>query len=390
MAALKTLHLYLTRQVLATLILTVVVCTFVLLLGNVLKEILALLVNRQATLGLVARAILLLIPFVMVFALPMGMLTATLLVFGRFSADQELTAVRANGISLLALVSPILLLSVALAALCGWFNLKVAPECRTAYKGLLVQQGLQNPVSLLAEGRFITELPGYLIYVGRKKGNQLEDILLSVTDQGQVNCRIRAQGGQYWVDTVNHQLILQLTNVVGITNRGQWDPFMMQEFPVTNDLRKVGISRGKPGYSDMTFSQLWEEKKALEQRPYVNPPPPQSSQESLRHDLQMLSQMGNDALMPVTVQIHRQVAFSFACIGFTLVGIPLGIRAHRRETSVGIAMAIVLVLVYYSFIVLAQSFQTRSDLSPHLLLWVPNFLFQAVGAVLLWRANRTG
>ncbi len=385
----KTLHAYLTRQVLGTLALTVVVFTFVLLLAHVLKEVLALLVNRQAELGTVLEAIALLIPFVLAFALPMGMLTATLLVLGRFSADQELTAARASGVSLVALVSPILLLSVAMSIVCGWINLQVGPECRVAYKKLLFRLATDQSAALLPEGQFIKDFPGYIVYVGRKRREQLEDVwICRLNAEAHPESYWRAERGRFELNSTNRQMTLTLLQVTSANFLdGRWHAFPQDEAILPLDFQQLTRAPKEPRVNEMTFRQLRAKQRELE-RLLTHGPADQSTDPPQRSDLKRLAKYNFDPTTPVQVQIHRQVAFSFACIGFTLVGIPLGIRAHRRETSVGVAIALVLVLLYYSFIVLGQALDTRSEWAPYLILWVPNFIFQAVGAVLLWRANR--
>ena len=381
----KTLHTYLTRQVVTSLLVTVAVFTFVLLLGNVLREILTLLVNRQATLGAVTEAIGLLIPYVWAFALPMGMLTATLLIFGRFSADQELTAVRASGVSLLSLVTPILLLSLALCAVSAIVNMEVAPRCRVAYKDVLNRLKIQLTNLQLPEGRFIKEFPGYIFYVGKNRRGNLEDVIVFVLkDQTNKLTSIHARTGKVEVDTPGKAVLVHLYDAKTISDSGGTG-----SGNITLPLPLPEEDRRQPSISDMTFVQLCEELGVLEQ--YVSLRSPILTNmipQQLQAKKKALHRTRNDLASPVRFQIHKQVAFSFACFGFTLIGIPLGIRMHRRETNIGIAIALLLVALYYSFILVAQALQTRPEYAPHLIVWLPNFIFQAVGAVLLWRANR--
>ena len=389
----RTLQFYLIRQVLATLVMTVLVFTFVLLLGNVLREILGLLVNRQANLWTVVQAIGLLIPFVLVFALPMGMLTATLLVFGRFSADNELTAMRASGVSLVALITPILLLSVALTGVCAVVNMQIAPQCRVAYKKLIARVGLARIEAFLPEKTFIKDFPGCVIYIAKVEGTNLTDILFYKLDkQGSIDYHIRASEGNLHVSRADRTVTVHLFDTwsIGRMEGSSNQPASYvygaeSEFVVTNRLTELAE---KPKLSEMTFPQLQDEMQELEQRVHAAGPIQKAPNERMRQLMSEFEQQREDMLLPIKVQIHRQVAFSFACIGFTLVGIPLGIRAHRRETTFGIAVALILVCIYYSFFILGQAMETRPEWFPHIILWAPNFLFQAIGAVLLWRANR--
>ena len=388
----KTLHLYLTRQVVAALMLTVLVFTFVLMLGTVLKEVIGLLVSGQTGMLTVAKAVALLVPFVMVYSLPMGLLTATLLVFGRLSADQELTAVRAGGISLVSLITPVLLLSVGLSILSAAVNMEFAPRCRVAYLDLLVKSGTSRLSSLLPEKTYIRDLDtNAIVYVSKVRGTNLEDVFIYRLDQGKVVDYVRADTGNFWFDPIGHRLGGQLFNynqILFIDGREtpHWFGSGSGRFEFTNETRQ---SSRRIDTADMTFGQLREEVRDLEARMGLAPDLSKLRTDEQRDKLRRAAvPKKKDLLLPLQVQMHRQVAFSFACIGFTLVGIPLGIRAHRRETTFGVAIALMLVLVYYTFLIVGQSMDTRPEMLPHLIVWLPNFIFQAVGIVLLWRANR--
>jgi lipopolysaccharide export system permease protein len=385
----RTLHIYLTRQVLATVVMTVAVFTFVLLLGNVLKEIMSMLVNRQATLLAVIQAIGLLIPYVLAFALPMGMLTATLLVFGRFSADQELTAARASGISLVALVAPVLLLSIIFSGLCFWMNLEIAPQCRVAYKTLLYKVAKENPAALLRENQYNPFPKGWTIYVRKIKGNDLQGVkVYQVSDEENSLQWINARAGKFSME--NDQLILTLfdANRSEVHDGNVMSGGFAEEWPVEIPTKSLREAMRETRLPDMSFSQLQARLEKLERSFIPTKTKANSPPLKFREEIQKLKALRDEVTMPVRVQIHRQIAFSFACIGFTLVGIPLGIRAHRRETSIGMAIALILVLVYYSFIILAQSWDSRPEFAPHFIVWIPNFIFQIVGGILLWRANK--
>lgn len=385
----KTLHLYLLRQCLATLCMTVMVFTFVLIAGNLLKEVLGLLVSGQVSLFLVIKSLLLLIPWVMAFALPISMLMSGLMVFGRFSADQEYTAARSAGISLLSLVSPVLVLALLMTGVCAWFNLKISPSSRVAYKQIFAEQ-LTNLATFIPEGRYIDFTDEFVLYVSKVRGNNLFNIRFYQFSKGQKMLDVFAKSGRLIHEEGDDTIRLMLnearvlTRVSGVEDvleevesaekkadpeekaasfENEWLPLYLEEYETEDIPLNIRAPR-KADISDMTLSQMLAglkeaREKGMDIRPYIK-------------------------------EIHHQTAFSFACISFILVAIPLSLKAQRRETNISLAMALIVLLIYYSFFILGDALVETGDPALHLwiLYWIPNFLFQSVGLFLLWKANR--
>lgn len=402
----RTLHKYILGQVLATLILTVAVFAFIVLLLNVLHDVLPLLLGGHVPLGLVAKAVGLLLPFACVYALPMGLITATLLVFGRFSADQELTATRASGVSLLSLVTPILALSLLCCGISAWFNMELGPRSRVEFLRLKfdVLHAIAN--AEIPEGQMVSytyDNKHYQLYIAKKRGSELEDVDV-YRMQGETNwdVLVHAPRGRLLAGSSTNQLLVELSDVrilngETVTAFGE-DVINFSTASMTNQVIK-------PKISDMTFGQLREELRALRQSrlsqanisstnaitglQHLNlTMKTNASPAEVKSLLQEAQRIRERQIGEVRATLHGEIAFSFACFGFTLVGIPLGIRVHRRETNIGIAMALGLVAVYYGFTMVGNSLAAKPEYYPHLILWLPNFLFQAIGAALLWRANR--
>jgi lipopolysaccharide export system permease protein len=404
---LKTLHKYITGQVLASLLLTVGVFAFVVLLLNVLHDVLPLLLGGHVPVWLVAKAVGLLLPFACVYALPMGFITATLLVFGRFSADQELTAMRASGLSLLTLITPVLILSLLCCGLSAWFNMQLGPQARAAFLNLKYDLLHEGANALIPEGQlkhFTYDGKNYQMIVAKNRDGDLEDVnLYQMQNETNWEVLVHAPHGRlessHGTNPNVVQVLIRLTDVRIL--RGQ----TIAAFQSFNIPYAVTNEPVKPKISDMTFGQLRQELRDLERNNLtpVKLSPPAALAEQQHTNLtaktnaspaeiaalvREAEKIRGQQIGEARVAMHREIAFSFACFGFTLVGIPLGIRVHRRETNIGIALALGLVVVYYGFTMLGVSLAARPEFYPHLILWLPNFIFQIVGAVLLWRANR--
>ena len=355
-------------------LITLGVLTFVMYVGAVVQAIDYM--SRGISGLLILKIFALNIPFTLSFVIPMSVLTTVLLHFGRLSADGEITAMKSCGVSLWQLAAPIVLCSALLSAICLYINAELSPRSHFARRAMLRDLGEEDPLALLDEGRFVNDFPGVKVYVGKKADHQLEDIILYQFDDKGARAEVRAKSGTVAFNSETRVMEIDLRQV-RLTEYDQDHPddqtkartLSADSYPVTLDLRQMlrkGKINKKP--SDMTFAELVRSIQNVRQ---TFPDIQEANVPRLR------TKMAVDA--------NKRLALAMSCFSFTLLAIPLGIRSHRKESSIGIALALVLMFVFYLFIIIADALVERPDWRPDMIPWIPVLASQLLGCLLLYR-----
>jgi lipopolysaccharide export system permease protein len=362
----------------------VAVLTGVMVLANVYKQMERLLGDTSALpIWTVFQFILYVIPYSLIFTIPWALLTAILLVFGRMSADNELTALRMTGMSTPRICLPVFILAVLMSGVCYWVNVELAPLAKAKMKRLFYDLALDNPAMLFQPGKVLDKFPGYRIYTRERKDNKLKDVEIIKTTMGKDEFYIRAERAEVEVTPGVTDFILRLRRAHVEQGGGEADKNSAEEIEIINDLRSYDL-----GEMPMTFPL--SELKAKTERVTNSMKDTSALWQEVNTGISSVNGVAMDKkfISASRTELSMRFSLSLAAIVFTLVGIPLGITAQRRETSIGFALSLGVAVSYMVFIIFVGGLSEKPSLYPHLLMWIPNLLFLAIGGRLFWKLCR--
>ncbi len=489
----RILNAYITRNFLLVFFLTLLIFLFIMALGNIFKVI--DLFSRGVSGLLILKVFSYGMPFSLIFAIPMSVLAAVFLVFSRMASDREIVAIKASGISLWHVIQPPIVIATLLCGVCVYINCDLAPNSHYQRRLFLGKIGVETPLSLIDEGRFIRDFPGLTLYIGKKEGFSLSDIVIYRFGDAGLKQTIRAKSGTIAVDPANRNkvhILLRQVRMDQVDAEGR-EPMALSrqlsadEYPLDIDMSEIlGQSIIYKKRADLTSLELLRSLRGSDRltpadlvnldglagalRAAQDPPSrwiaarcsavtldllashdgSAASRERLRPQLladlnrllsgpliyseaafagvkltgptrerlarpaagekrvllnRMLLEDAYPAFLarnlvselnPEDLDVHRmslmveastRLALSFSCYAFVLLGAALGVKIHRKESSIGIAVALALVFVFYFFIIVADSMVSLPQYQPYLFVWIPFVLAEGIGFWLIQRSN---
>jgi len=437
----RILHRYILREMIGPFVLSFAVILFLLIVDLIL-QMMDLLLKKGVGAGTVFELFFLSLAWMIALAVPMSVLVTTLMTFSRLSADNELVAMKASGISLYWLISPVLLVSVVLAVLLALFNDRILPEFNHRAGSLISAIRRKKPTLALKdrEGTFINDFEGYNLMVEKvdDRRSALHGITIYQRQEGEFPIPIRAERGEFRFSEDGNHLMFVLYNgeihridrenpgkyirtsfkkhVLNISNVGQklmrtlsrqrsdreMTIRMMREkidsTAASIDRHQASMAKAVEEYME----QYLPERVGADYRPplvvssgtFAKPPsegmytwPLDKATDGVIARIQGEANMigyRQRTIYRYEVEIHKKFSIPAACIVFVLIGVPLGVMG-RSGPAVGVGVSLGFFVLYWAFLIGGEGLADRGFVSPATAMWAPNVLIGGAGVYLLLR-----
>jgi lipopolysaccharide export system permease protein len=359
-AIMRLLDKYIGREVGSHAILGLAVFTFVFFVPQLVR-LMDLVVRHSGGVFTVALIFLCSLTPVLAFTIPMAVLVGVLIGLGRLSADSEIVALHASGISLRRLLRPIgfVALGCSLGTLILTFWL--SPAAIRTLQSLEARLLLTQAPYAIQPRVFNEQIPHYILYVQdvEAAATRWHGVFLATSGQAASSNVTIAQGAQVVADPENNKFELHL----GSGSTHEYDPRAPQHYNVTSF-----------GQSDIP----------VEISSPVAGPKNVAVSDSERSISELLAEKG-PRWRDARVEFHRRIAFPAACLVFALLGVPIGVRPRRGGRAAGLILTLVLIGGYYFLFVTGAHMAQQGSVAPWAGIWAGNIAGLILGLIFLRR-----
>lgn len=355
----KILRTYLLKEMFWPFILSLAILIFIMLIGN-LVNLFNLVINKGVNPAQVCTLILLFIPNLLSYAIPLAILSATLLTIGRLAADNEIVAIRASGINLYKLTFPIIILGLMLSLASIPLNDRLKPRALFASRKIIKQIGVKSPTAFLEAGTFIRTFQNYIIFIYGIHQNKLTNVRIYQPQEGKPTRTIIANRGEFL--PIPEKDIVKLKLIDGTSDEpNPKDPNAFYKLNFRTYYLTLDISGGA--------QNLQKKLKDMSVR-------------ELHRKMRELAKDKIEDTTPIITEINKKISFSFSSLAFVLIGLPLAIWTRRREKFVGIGLSIGVFVTYYILFLAGEVLSVRGFIYPGVGMWLSNMVLACAGFIL--------
>lgn len=356
----KILQRYVLRELGLPFLLCLVVLNFIFMAGYLTKAA-NFIIGRGVPLTDTLYVLLLALPEMVSYTVPMSLLTCVLIVFGNLSQNNEVRAVKASGIHLMHIIWPAFLIGILLSFFMLIFNDQITTNAAFLLRRTTKQMMIKHPHALIEPGRFVRLSDNTIFLAKEFDGKWMQDIVIyEVADSNQPVRTIIAESGELVPASGNTQMKIKLYNgsISDAEDKGvQAVHFKVYEFSTMGeeDIRKMQKKK-----KDFSLAEI-----LIQLQRGVN---------SEKDRLELNS------------AFHERIAFACGSFIFVFVGIPLAILVRRGEIVLSFALSLAMACLYYILFVGAKTLSVEGIMPPVIAFWIPNLILFCLGGFLLRKA----